>query len=412
MHRRHVLRHALQLAAGWSVGRAAWAAGDAPPPRLVVVFLRGAVDGLSVVAPHADPAYQQARPSIALGRPGTEGGALDLGGSWGLHPALAPLLPLWQSQRLAFVHAAGSPDATRSHFDAQDFMESGTPGHKSTADGWMNRLLGVLPAPPGDVSSPTRAVSVGAVLPRIYAGPLAVANIASGAAATRPLALDRPRVAQAFDALYQGDDALSRTYQEAQLARREVMASIAPSMEAEMLAANNGAPLPDGFPGDAARLATLMRNDPRVQLAFMAVGGWDTHANQGAATGQLANRLAPLGQGLATLAQRLGPALDQTVIVVMSEFGRTVRQNGNGGTDHGHGNVLWLLGGPVAGGKVHGDWPGLDDGALYEGRDLAITTDFRQVLAGIAEKHLRLPDARLAQVFPGWSGASAGVLRA
>jgi uncharacterized protein (DUF1501 family) len=161
-----------------------------------------------------------------------------------------------------------------------------------------------------------------------------------------------------------------------------------------------------------ARLATLMRNDPRVQLAFMALGGWDTHANQGAATGQLANRLAPLGQGLATLADRLGPALEQTVIVVMSEFGRTVRQNGNGGTDHGHGNVLWLLGGPVAGGRVHGDWPGLDDAALHEGRDLAITTDFRQVLADVAEKHLRLPDARLGQVFPGWSGMAAGVLRA
>jgi uncharacterized protein (DUF1501 family) len=414
MQRRHILSQALPLAAGWSVGYAAWAAdagGSTPPPRLVVVFLRGAVDGLSVVAPHADPAYQRARPGIALGSPGAEGGALALGGPWGLHPALAPLLPLWQSQRLAFVHAAGSPDATRSHFDAQDFMESGTPGRKSTADGWMNRLLGVLPAPGGELPSLTRAVSIGTVLPRIYAGPQTVANLASGAAATRPLPLDRPRVAQAFDALYQGDDVLSRTYQEAQQARREVMASITPSVEAEMQAANNGAPLPDGFPGDAARLATLMRNDPRVQLAFMALGGWDTHANQGAATGQLANRLAPLGQGLATLAERLGPALEQTVIVVMSEFGRTVRQNGNGGTDHGHGNVMWLLGGPVAGGKVHGDWPGLDDVALHEGRDLAITTDFRQVLAGIAEKHLRLPDARLGQVFPGWSGTSAAVRR-
>lgn len=410
MQRRHVLRQTLQLAAGWTLGRAAWAAADAPPPRLVVVFLRGAVDGLNVVVPHADPAYARARPTLALGRPGTEGGTLDLGGpGWGLHPALAPLLPLWQSRQLAFVHAAGSPDATRSHFDAQDFMESGTPGRKSTPDGWMNRLLGALP---GDTPSPTRAVSIGAVLPRIYAGPQTVANIAAGAAATRPLPLDRPRIAQAFDTLYQGEDPLARAYQEAQLARREVMASIAPSMEAEMLAASNGAPLPDGFPGDAARLARLMRSDARVQLAFMALGGWDTHANQGAATGQLANRLAPLGQGLATLAERLGPVLDQTVIVVMSEFGRTVRQNGNNGTDHGHGNVMWLLGGPVAGGQVHGDWPGLDDGALYEGRDLAITTDFRQVLAGIAEKHLRLPDARLAQVFPGWGDTAADVLRA
>jgi uncharacterized protein (DUF1501 family) len=428
LNRRHLLRlAAVPGAALLPVGRSAWAAQatTAVPPdagRLVVVFLRGAVDGLSVLAPHADPHYQRARPTIALGRPGTDGGALALGPPqgvpWGLHPALAPLLPLWQSERLAFVHAAGSPDATRSHFDAQEHMESGTPGRKSTADGWMNRLLGLLPPPPGSPAAPTRAVSIGPVLPRIYAGPQPVANIATGRAATRPQLLDRPRVADAFDALYQGDDKLSRAYQEAQLARRDVQASLMSpdALAAEMQAASNGAPLPGGFPADAARLGTLMRNDARVQFAFMAVGGWDTHAGQGAATGQLASRLAPLGQGLATLAQRLGPALQQTVVVVMSEFGRTVRQNGNGGTDHGHGNVLWLLGGPVAGGRVLGAWPGLDDAALHEGRDLAVTTDFRQVLADIAQRHLRLPEARLTDLFPGFvpkAGAAAPrVLRA
>jgi len=168
----------------------------------------------------------------------------------------------------------------------------------------------------------------------------------------------------------------------------------------EMQAADGGAPLPNGFPDDAARLANLMRNDPKMQLAFVALGGWDTHANQGAGKGQLANRLEPLGQGLAVLAQRLGPMFDDTLVVVMSEFGRTARENGNGGTDHGHGNVMWLLGGGVKGGKVYGDWRGVADDALNEGRDLPVTTDFRSVLAQVAERHLRLSDRQLVQVFP------------
>lgn len=392
------------------LGRSGWCAtpapGTRPGRRLVVVFLRGAVDGLSVVVPHAEEAYYRARPSIAIARPGADGGALDLDGRFGLHPALAPLLPLWQAGRLGFVQASGSPDGTRSHFDAQDYMESGTPGRKSTADGWLNRLLGTLPAQAP--ASPTRAVSIGAVLPRIWAGTQPVANIAAGAAAARPSLLDRPKVGDAFARLYGGDDRLSRAYQESREAHREVMSAMdAGALEQEMTAADNGAPLPNGFPEDAARLATLMRGEARVQLAFMALGGWDTHANQGAATGQLANRLAPLGQGLAVLARRLGPLLDDTVIVVMSEFGRTARQNGNGGTDHGHGNAMWLIGGGVAGGKVHGRWPGLEDAALNEGRDLAVTTDFRQVLADVAQRHLQLDDKRLSAVFPGYAPQDA-----
>jgi uncharacterized protein (DUF1501 family) len=168
----------------------------------------------------------------------------------------------------------------------------------------------------------------------------------------------------------------------------------------EMLAADRGAPLPNGFPGDAARLAGLMRNDPNIQLAFVALGGWDTHAAQGAAAGQLANRLAPLGEGLAVLAERLGPLFDDTVVVVMSEFGRTARENGNGGTDHGHGNVMWIMGGTVRGGNVYGDWQGLGDDRLNEGRDLPVTTDFRSVLAQIYEQHLMLGDNLLERVFP------------
>ncbi len=423
MLRRELFKNASAIGAGLllPVGRTAWAAvsASATPSlaqrRLIVIFLRGAVDGLSVVVPYSDSAYYRARSSIALGRPGTEGGALDLDGRFGLHPALAPLMPLWQSGKLAFVHATGSPDATRSHFDAQDYMESATPGRKATSDGWLNRLLGVLPSDTGQRVSATRAVSVGPVLPRIYSGRNPVANIASGSGSAKATLLDRPKVGDAFGQLYAGDDKMSRAYQESQQAHREVMGSMNQvNVEREMEAANNGAPLPNGFPDDAARLGKLMRNDSRVQLAFMALGGWDTHANQGAATGQLANRLQPLGQGLAALAAGLGPVFDDTAVVVISEFGRTVRQNGNGGTDHGHGNVMWLLGGRVAGGKVHGRWPGLDSSVLYEGRDLAITTDFRTVLAEVCERHSGLLDEQLVYVFPNFElGASnrLGVVR-
>ena len=281
-------------------------------------------------------------------------------------------------------------------------MESATPGVKSTTDGWMNRLVGVLPG----AATPTRALSIGPVMPRILAGKAAAVNLANGAAGIKATVLDRPAVGQAFDKLYANDARFGRAYQQGKDAHQEVMSA---AMDGGMLAnemqmADNGAPLPNGFPDDAARLARLMRNDPKIQLAFVALGGWDTHASQGAARGQLANRLAPLGQGLSVLAQRLGPLFDDTTIVVMSEFGRTARENGNGGTDHGHGNVMWVLGGKVAGGgKVQGDWRGLSDDQLHEGRDLPVTTDFRTVLADIAARHLRLSDQQLALVFPNLS---------
>jgi uncharacterized protein (DUF1501 family) len=421
MQRRHLLQAAAAVGAAWTpIGRTAFAAvGDPNNPalpgsrRLVVVFLRGAVDGLSVVTPYGDGAYYQARNTIALQRPGQQGGLLDLDGHFGLNPALAPVMPLWQGGKLAFVQACGSPDPTRSHFDAQDYMESGTPGRRGTPDGWLNRLLGTLPPVPAGQSATTRGVSVGPVLPRIWAGRNPVANIASGAASTKPTLLDRPRVAQAFDSLYNGNDAMSQAYRESQSARHEVVNAMDPaSMAREEKEANNGAPLPNGFPGDAQRLATLMRRDPNVQIAFMALGGWDTHANQGGATGQLAQRLQPLGAGLAQLANGLGPVFDETTVLVISEFGRTLRQNGTGGTDHGHGNVMWVMGGNVAGGKVHGRWPGLEQSALYEGRDLAVTTDFRQVLAGVCERQLGLPDSRIAEVFPGFNAPVLNLARA
>ena len=379
-------------------------AGDSDR-RLVVVMLRGAVDGLNVVVPYGDPDYGRGRPGIALSAPGSADGVLDLDGYFGLHPALASLLPLWSERRLAFVQACGSPDPSRSHFDAQDFMESATPGIKTTAAGWMNRLIRFLPPPHG----PTQAISLGATRPRILAGPELNTNISLGPGAAKPTALDRPAVAEAFAGLYGGNDPLSKAYLQGRLARRELM----PSMEAEQAAADNGAPNATGFPAIAARLADLLVRDQRIGIAFAALGGWDTHVNQGGARGQLANHLKPLGDGLAALARGLGPGLDETTILVMSEFGRTARENGNRGTDHGHGNVVWALGGRVAGGKVHGHWPGLDDRALYQGRDLAVTTDFRAVIAATLERHLRLTDRQLAEILPppAFGGALPGLFR-
>ena len=398
----------LSMAAGSGlllpIGNNAWAAqagaGADTKNKLVVIMLRGAVDGLNVVAPYGDSNYARLRPGIALPRPGQEGSALDLDGYFGLHPALADLQPLWQQKKLAFVHSSGSPDTTRSHFDAQDYLESATPGRKSTQDGWMNRLLASLPGQ----TTPTRAISVGAVMPRILAGSMAASNIASGAAGTKANVLDRPKVGNAFEALYKDNEKYAKAFGDAKEAHQEMMGA---SMENEQQAADGGAPLPNGFPDDSTRIATLMRNDPKIQMVFMALGGWDTHANQGAGKGQLANRLSPLGLGLANLSKRLGPLFDDTTIVVMSEFGRTARQNGNDGTDHGHGNVMWLLGGKVAGGKVYGDWRGLANDQLYEGRDLAVTTDFRSVLAQVCERHMGLSDNQLLKVFPEHNFAKA-----
>ena len=401
MNRRDFLR----LSAGTTLlrfGPAAWAAtADGGPKRLIVIFLRGAVDGLNVVVPYAERTYYEVRPTIAIGSPGTELGALPLDGRFGLHPALVGLLPLWNDRKLAFVHAAGSRDATRSHFDAQLFIENGTPGNSTTRDGWMNRLLAALPEPHG----PTDAVSVGPTMPQMLRGSLPVANMPLGPEAARPMPLDRPEISRAFDRLYAGNDPLSEAYREARAARTELLGDIA----SEMRKADNGAPPANGFPMEAARLAHLIRRDRNIRLAFADLGGWDTHVNQGKGKGQLANRLQPLGDGLAALAKGLGKDWDDTVVVVISEFGRTVHENGNGGTDHGHGNVIWVLGGSVRGGRVYGDWPGLGKAQLYQGRDLAVTTDYRAVFAVILERHLGLADRQLTQIFPGLPPAQSNL---
>ncbi|MEO0686813.1 MAG: DUF1501 domain-containing protein, partial [Cyanobacteria bacterium J06649_11] len=359
--------------------------------RLIVIFLRGAVDGLSVVVPYTENAYYQARKRIAIPQPDKPGGVLDLDGKFGLHPSLAALMPLWKQKSLAFVHACGSPESTRSHFDAQEYMETGTPGIKNTKDGWMNRLLAKMT----QENNPIQAVNVGSNIPRILSGKKAIATIPAGRRVAKRLPIDNPQLTRAFDKLYSGNDALSKAYRDARQSREALMES-----DVEMQMANNGAPLPKGFSRDAQRLARLMVRDSRIELAFLALGGWDTHINQGNTKGQLSQRLQRLGDGLATLQKELGEVYKYTNIIVLSEFGRTVKENGNGGTDHGHGNVMWLLGGNIRGGQIYGKFPGLSNNQLYQGRDLAITTDFRDVIATVLQNHMNLDKTKISQIFP------------
>ncbi|WP_009629990.1 DUF1501 domain-containing protein [Synechocystis sp. PCC 7509] len=370
------------------------ATAKANPKRLVVIFLRGAIDGLSAVVPYSESAYYEMRSRIAIPQPGKAKGAINLDGNFGLHPALATLMPFWEQKNLAFVHACGLPDASRSHFDAQEYMESGTPGVKNTTDGWMNRLLGSLSA-----TSPIQAISLSPTTPRILTGKMPVANIFIGRNRIKRTPLDTPRIRTAFDKFYDGSDNLSQTYRDGQ----EINQTVTKLLDEEMQRANNGAPLPNGFPLNAQKLAQLMRKDPRVELGFIALGGWDTHVNQGGSKGRLAINLELLGKGLETLVKELGSAYQDTTIVVISEFGRTVRENGNGGTDHGHGNVMAILGGKVKGGNIYGDFPGLASNKLYQGRDLEVTTDFRDVIATILTGHLNLSDRELNRVLPNYA---------
>jgi uncharacterized protein (DUF1501 family) len=412
--RRAFLRAAATLSAAGviMIGSRGWAASSFNNAgncrRLVVVFMRGAVDGLNVVVPYGDSQYYDQRPNIAIPRPGRgDAAAIDLDGHFGLHPALASLMPQWRDGSLAFVHACGSPDPTRSHFDAQDFMESGTPGVRTTPDGWMNRVLAALPG----LHSPTEAVSIGPIVPRILSGRIAVANILRGRAAARPLPLDNPGIEDVFDQLYSGTDRLSAAFREGRGARKQLLAEL----RQDMTEADAGAPPAEGFSDDAGNLARLIARDPSIRLAFLAVGGWDTHVNEGSFKGQLANHLKPLSDGLAGFATQLGRAYEDTVILVISEFGRTVRENGNGGTDHGHGNVMWVMGGPIGGGRVYGRWNGLAAEDLYQERDVPVTTDFREPVSHVLSSHLRITAPQLNLIFPlrpTASGHLSGLIRA
>ena len=376
------------------------------PKVLIAIFQRGAVDGLSMVVPHGDPDYYGARGSIAIARParGVADTTVDLDGFFGLHPSLAPLKPLWDDRRLAVVHACGSPDTTRSHFDAQDYMESGTPGVKSTPDGWLARGLAAMPAP--EPASPFRAVSLGAALPRILrgdVGAVAMSSVADfdvkdgGVAAMA----GGPGARQGFESLYEKGvrDLLYGTGRETFEAVKMLKAA-AP----QRLSPANGAVYPRGRFGDSLRqIAQLIRADVGLEVAFADVGGWDTHAGQGNERGQLAARLREFGEGLAALDRDLGARMSDVVVLTMSEFGRTVRENGNRGTDHGHATAMLALGGGVKGGRVYGRWPGLRREQLFEGRDLAVTTDFRGLFTEVAVRHLGAPAGPL---FPGFQAVA------
>src|SRR5580700_806371 len=369
---------------------AADSSSDSRKKILVAIFQRGAVDGLNMVVPFGEERYYQLRPSIAIPKPdGTPSSAVDLDGFFGLHPSLASLKPMYDARHLAIVDAVGSPDPTRSHFDAQDYMESGTPGFKATSDGWMNRAL---PKPDGPVSA-LRAVSLGSSLPRSLRGrndALAVNNL-------NDFQVRDPKAAAAFESMYEHtrDSALNGTGKETFSAVK-----IMQSIQKQTYTPANGAKYPGGrFGQSLQQIARLIKADVGLEVAFADIGGWDTHVNE---ANQLSNNLREFGDSLAAFYQDMGDRMEGVTVVTMSEFGRTVRENGDRGTDHGHANVMFAMGGDIRGGKVYGDWPGLrDDEQLYEGRDLNLTTDFRDVLGELVSRHIG--NSNLNAVFPGYT---------
>src|SRR5271155_3406533 len=367
--------------------------------KMVVLFQRGAMDGLNVVVPFAEKNYYQLRPTIAIPAPSRGGAdaALDLDGFFGLHPSLQPLQPLFGSGQLAIVQAVGSPDPTRSHFDAQDFMESGTPGVKATDDGWLDRALQTMPE---ENASPFRAVAMGPNLPRMLRG-------STGAIALPDLkqfkvmgaGAQMANVAEGgFEAMYSQtvDHALHGTGTETFEA-----IDMLKKIDASKFPPENGAQYPTSKLGQSLQqIGVLLKANIGVEVLFVDCGGWDNHVNEGGTQGQLSNLLKDLGQGLAAFHQDMGDRMQDIVVVTMSEFGRTAKENGNRGTDHGHANCMFVMGGDVKGGHVYGKWPGLEDHQLNEGRDLLLTTDFRSVVGEVLTKHIGVKD--LKTVFPGF----------
>ena len=363
---------------------------------MVVVFQRGAMDGLNAVIPFKDPVYYSLRPSIAIAEPASgEERAIDLDGFYGLHPALAPLKSIYDKGHLAIVHAAGSPDNSRSHFDAQDYMEIGTPGIKNTPDGWLNRTLSDL-SEMKKGPSPFRGVALTAQLPRILAGAAPALTLSS----IDEFRLRSEAMAATLQKLYTGtSDSLFR------FGGESLFAAMAKLRQVESKIPVSAERYPAGrFGTSLAQIARLIKANVGLEIAFTEIQGWDTHVNQGGAKGQMANRLKDLAEGLATFYRDLGDRIGDVVVITLSEFGRTARENGNRGTDHGHGNVMFALGGPVRGGKVYGRWPGLAPELLYEGRDLDLTTDFRTVCSEVISAHLGQKE--LAKIFPNFRPAS------
>ena len=359
-------------------------------PVVIAIFQRGAADGISMVVPFGDKHYAAARPQIGIAEPvrGNEERAIDLDGFFGLHPSLDSLKSIYDAGHLAIVHAVGSPDNTRSHFDAQDYMESGVPGNKSVPDGWLNRYLQVSPT---TEATPFRAIALSATLPRSLAG--AASTVAMQRIAE--FGIRGGRATEEIEEMFA--DLYKDTFDAVKMLRRVNLQQYAPA---------SGIRYPNSAFGQALlQIAQLVKANIGLQVAFTDIGGWDTHANQGSARGQLANRLREFGNGIAALYRDLGDRMRNTVIITMTEFGRAIRQNGSGGTDHGHASVVFVAGGSVKGGKVYGLWPGLASEQLHEGRDLALTTDFRAVFSEILTGHMGAQD--VSKVFPGFKQTSS-----
>jgi uncharacterized protein (DUF1501 family) len=354
---------------------------------LVAIFQRGAADGLNIVVPFFEPRYYAARPGIAVPLPGKPNGGLDLDGRFALHPSMQPLRYLWDSKQLAVVHAAGSPDPSRSHFDAQDYMECGTPGTKGD-DGWLNRAL----PPVAAGASPVRAIASGAQLPRTLQGSrggVAVDNLARFQVADK-------QNAELLESLYaMTPDAHVRTHGKAAFDAARMIQSVQQRPYTPVA----GAQYVGEFGQRLQQIANLIKADVGVEVAFADLGGWDHHGNE---NGQLTPLVRQFAGSLAAFMRDMGDRMEDIVLVTMSEFGRTVAQNGNNGTDHGHGNMMMVMGGPVRGGQIYGEWPGLEPDQLFEKRDLAVTTDFRDVLGELVQGHLQQP---IEQVFPGYRPA-------
>lgn len=402
MQRRHFLHTALHTGAAAALGlpgvQLHAATGPATgTPRFLMVFLRGGMDAASLLPPVSSSFYYEVRPDIAIAKPDADlTSALPLTADWGLHPALRDTLyPLYQQGELAFVPYSGTDNLSRSHFETQDSIELGQQNHSSTAygSGFLNRLATQLQGRPA-VTSPA-PMAFTDQLPIALQGELRVPNT-SLRNLTKP-SVDT-RQSRIIAAMYQGT-ALEGTVQSGFAVREQVMRE----MSAEMDAASRGAITAKGFELEARRIARLMRE--QYALGFVDVGGWDTHVAQGGATGYLANRLDELGQGLAAFSQEMGSAWRNTVVVVMSEFGRTFRQNGNRGTDHGHGSVMWVLGGAVRGKQVVGEQVQMSAATLFQNRDYAVLNEYRSVLGGIFKRQWGLSDSQLSTVFPGFKGA-------
>jgi len=409
MHRRDFLKHAGSLALSRPVLAGAAAAGSlfgggrllaAPQTdaRLLVVFLRGGYDSANLLVPYSSDFYYETRPAIAVPRPSGKRSALALTTDWALHPYLEDsLLPLYQKKQLAFVAFAGSDDLSRSHFETQTTLELGQAlgGSRDYRSGFLNRLAQELGE---DRSRPCAFTSE---LPLILNGRLDVHNIAMNDAVRDSPFSDRQKAI--LDVMYQGAGLRDKVHEG--FAMRHTAAN---ALRREMKTAGGKAVSAAGLAGDLRRVAVLMRE--QFNLGFVEVGGWDTHVNQGGASGVLASRLQALGQGLAGLAQGMGKAWDKTVVVVVSEFGRTFRENGNGGTDHGRGTVYWVLGGGVRGGQIAGEQVKVAASTLNDDRDFPVLNDYRQVFGGLFQRVYGLDPARLQRVFPGGKAGDLGLV--